>query len=581
MFIETVPNRDSPAAVLLRESYRDAEGRTQKRTLANLSKLPGEVVAALKAILKGGTLVGSGVDQLQIERSLPHGHVAAALGMIRKIALDRLILSTAKDAEARRNCDLAVAMIVDRLITPRSKLGFVRAVDEETATTSLGAVLDLGRVKEREAYEALDWLLERQVRIENGLARRHLEDGVLVLYDVSSSYFEGRHCPLAQYGHSRDHRGDRPQIVYGLLCTRDGLPVAIEVFEGNTADPMTLKSQIEKLKSRFGIKRVVLVGDRGMITAARIRDDLKSSGLDWITSLRAPQIQALAQENGPLQLSLFDERDLAEISSPDFPGERLIVCRNRDLATERARKREALLSATERELARIQAHVRRKGSPLRAAVEIGLAVGEVVNAKKMAKHFALDIRDGHFSWARKVDQIAAEAKLDGIYVIRTSVPAEDLSPAHAVQAYKDLARVERAFRSMKTVDLEIRPIRHWTADRVRAHVFLCMLAYHVEWHLRQTLAPLLFHDTDLEAVRTERRSPVASTEPSATARSKKAIKRNANGDPVHSFAGLIDHLGTMTRNTMRMPLAAKHRFTLLSKSTPLQEAAFKLLGFGP
>lgn len=581
MFIETVPNRDSPPAVLLRESYRDAEGRTQKRTLANLSKLPGEVVAALKAILKGGTLVGPGVEQLQIERSLPHGHVAAALGMIRKIALDRLILSTAKDAEARRNCELVVAMIVDRLITPRSKLGFVRAVDEETATTSLGAVLDLGRVKEREAYEALDWLLERQVRIESGLARRHLEDGVLVLYDVSSSYFEGRHCPLAQYGHSRDHRGDRPQIVYGLLCTRDGLPVAIEVFEGNTADPMTLKSQIEKLKSRFGIKRVVLVGDRGMITAARIRDDLKSSGLDWITSLRAPQIQALAQENGPLQLSLFDERDLAEISSPDFPGERLIVCRNRDLATERARKREALLSATERELARIQAHVRRKGSPLRAAVEIGLTVGEVVNTKKMAKHFALDIRDGHFSWTRKVDQIAAEAKLDGIYVIRTSVPAEDLSPAHAVQAYKDLSRVERAFRSMKTVDLEIRPIRHWAADRVRAHVFLCMLAYHVEWHLRQALAPLLFHDTDLEAARAERRSPVASTEPSATAKSKKAIKRNANGDPVHSFAGLIDHLGTMTRNTMRMPLAAKHRFTLLSKSTPLQEAAFKLLGFDP
>jgi transposase len=581
MFIETVPNRDSPPAVLLRESYRDENGRTQKRTLANLSKLPGDVVAAFKAILKGGTLIGPGVDQLEIERSLPHGHVAAVLGMIRKIALDRLILSTAKDVEARRNCDLVVAMLVDRLIAPRSKLGFVRAVDEETATTSLGAVLDLGRVKDREAYEALDWLLERQVRIENGLARRHLEDGVLVLYDVSSSYFEGRHCPLAQYGHSRDHRSDRPQIVYGLLCTREGLPVAIEVFEGNTADPMTLKSQIDKLKSRFGIKRVVLVGDRGMITAARIRDDLKYSGLDWITSLRAPQIQALAQENGPLQLSLFDERDLAEISSPDFPGERLIVCRNRDLATERARKREALLVATERELVRIQAQVRRKGSPLRAAVEIGLAVGEVVNAKKMAKHFALDIRDGHFSWARKVDQIAAEAKLDGIYVIRSSVPAEELSPAHAVQAYKDLARVERAFRSMKTVDLEIRPIRHWTADRVRAHVFLGMLAYHVEWHLRQILAPLLFHDTDLEAARAERASPVASMEPSEIAKVKKAIKRNANGDRVHSFAGLVDHLGTMTRNTMRMRLAAKNRFTLLSKSTPLQEAAFNLLGFDP
>ncbi len=581
MFIETVANRGSPPAVLLRESYRDENGQTQKRTLANLSKLPGDVVEALKAILKGGTLIGTGPDDLQIERSLPHGHVAAVLGMIRKIGLDRLILSTAKDAEARRNCDLVVAMMLDRLIAPRSKLGFVRAVDEETASTSLGAVLVLGQVREREAYEALDWLLERQVRIENGLARRHLEDGVLVLYDVSSSYFEGRHCPLAQFGHSRDHRADRLQIVYGLLCTREGLPIAIEVFEGNTADPTTLKFQVEKLKSRFGIKRVVLVGDRGMITAARIRDDLKSSSLDWITCLRAPQIRALAQDHGPLQLSLFDERDLAEISSPDFPGERLIVCRNRDLAVERGRKREALLAATERELARIQAQVRRKGSLLRTAAEIGLAVGEVVNAKKMAKHFALDIRDGHFAWARKLDQIAAEAKFDGIYVIRTSVSAADMSSAHAVQAYKDLSRVERAFRSMKTIDLEIRPIRHWNADRVRAHVFLCMLAYHVEWHLRQTLAPLLFHDTDLEAARAERSSPVASTEPSETAKAKKAIKRNANGERVNSFAGLIDHLGTMTRNTMRMPLAAKHPFTLLSKSTPLQEAAFKLLDLDP
>jgi hypothetical protein len=276
MFIETVPNRDSPPAVLLRESYRDENGRTQKRTLANLSKLPDDVVAVLKTILKGGTLIGTSPEELQIERSLPHGHVAAALGMIRKIALDRLVLSTAKDEASRRNCDLVVAMMVDRLIAPRSKLGFVRAVDAETATTSLGEVLDLGKIKDHEAYEALDWLLERQARIETGLARRHLADGVLVLYDVSSSYFEGRCCPLAQYGHSRDHRNDRPQIVYGLLCTRDGLPIAIEVFAGNTADPTTLKSQIDKLRARFGIKRVVLVGDRGMITAARIRDDLKS-----------------------------------------------------------------------------------------------------------------------------------------------------------------------------------------------------------------------------------------------------------------------------------------------------------------
>lgn len=581
MFIDLVPNRGSPPAVLLRESYRDENGRSQKRTLANLSKLPVDVIEVLKAILKGGTVIGTGLKDLSIERSLPHGHVAAVLGTVRKIAIDRLILSTAKDAASRRFCDLVVAMMVDRLITPRSKLGFVRAVDEETAATSLGDLLGLGKVKDREPYEALDWLLERQERIENGLARRHLKDGMLVLYDVSSSYFEGHCCPLAQFGHSRDHRPDRPQIVYGLLCTRDGLPIAIEVFEGNTADPATLHSQLDKLKARFGISRVVLVGDRGMITGARIREDLRGSGLDWITCLRAPQIQALAQGDGPLQLSLFDERDLAEITSPDFPGERLIVCRNHDLALERARKREALLKATERELARIQASVCRKSSILHGAAEIGLAVGKVVNAKKMAKHFALDIRDGHFSWSRKTEQIAAEAKLDGIYVIRTSVPKDELSASNAVQAYKDLSRVERAFRSMKSIDLEIRPIRHWNGDRVRAHVFLCMLAYHVEWHLRQALAPLLFHDTDRDRARAARASPVAATAPSASARAKKAIKRNANGDPIHSFTGLIDHLGTMTRNTMRVSLAERHPFTLLSKSTPLQDEAFKLLGLDP
>jgi hypothetical protein len=552
MFIETVPNRSSPPAVLLRESYRDEEGRAQKRTLANLSKLPGDVINGLKALLKGG------------------------------IALDRLILSTAKDAASRRHCGLVVAMIVDRLITPRSKLGFVRAVDEETATTSLGAVLRLGEVKEREAYEALDWLLDRQRRIESGLARRHLQDGVLVLYDVSSSYFEGRRCPLAQHGYSRDHRGDRPQIVYGLLCTREGLPVAVEVFDGNTADPATLSAQVEKLKDRFGISRVVLVGDRGMITSARIGTDLRPAGVDWITCLRAPAIQALAAENGPLQLSLFDERDLAEISAPEmFPGERLIVCRNRELAAERARKREELLAATERELARIQAQVRRRHSPLRSAAEIGLAVGGVVNSRKMAKHLAIEIRDGHFAFQRRIEQIEAEARLDGVYVIRTSVPVEHLDANEAVQAYKDLSRVERAFRSMKTVDLDIRPIRHWTAPRVRAHVFLCMLAYHVEWHLRDALAPLLFHDTERAAARAERSSPVASTEPSEAAKAKKATKRTANGQRVMGFAGLMTHLGTLTRNTMRVPMRTAHRFTLYAKTTPLQEAAFSLLNLEP
>jgi transposase len=365
-------------------------------------------------------------------------------------------------------------MMVDRLITPRSKLGFVRAVDEATATSSLGAVLRLGEVKEREAYAALDWLLERQSRIENGLARRHLKDGVLVLYDVSSSYFEGRCCPLAQHGYSRDHRRDRPQIVYGLLCTREGLPVAIEVFESNIADPTTLTSQVETVKHRFGINHVVLVGDRGMITSARIGEDLRPAGLDWVSCLRAPDIYALATEQGPLQLSLFDERDLAEISAPErFPGERLIVCRNRELAAERARKREELLVATERELARIQAQLRRRRSSLPGAAEIGMAVGAVVNRRKVAKHFAIEIRDGHLAFQRRTEQIKAEARLDGIYVIRTSVPAEQLGTNETVQVYKDLSRVERAFRSLKTIDLEIRPIRHWTAPRVRAHVFLC------------------------------------------------------------------------------------------------------------
>lgn len=582
MFIETVPNRDSPPAVLLRESYRDEQGRSQKRTLANLSKLPRDVIDALKALLKGGTVIGTGPGELAVERSLPHGHVAAALGTIRKIALDRLILSTTKDAASRRYCDLVVAMMVDRLIEPRSKLSFVRAVDEETAISSLGAVLGLGRVKEREAYEALDWLIERQLRIENGLARRHLQDGVLVLYDVSSSYFEGRRCPLAHYGHSRDHRRDRLQIVYGLLCTREGLPIAVEVFDGNTADPMTLRAQVDKIKDRFGIGRLVLVGDRGMVTSARIRDDLEPAGFDWISCLRAPAIAALAAENGPLQLSLFDDRDLAEIRAPDlFPGERLIVCRNRDLAAERARKREDLLTATERELTRIQAQIHRKHSRLQGAAEIGMAVGAVIDSRKMAKHFAIDIQDGHLSFRRRIDQIEDEARRDGIYVIRTSMPPEHLDAAETVQAYKDLSRVERAFRCLKSLDLDIRPIRHWTAPRVRAHVFLCMLAYHVEWHLREALAPLLFHDTDRAAARAERLSPVAKTEPSEVAKAKKATKRSADGQRVMGFADLINHLGTLTRNTMRVPSRPKHRFTLYSRPTPLQEAAFRLLDLDP
>ena len=587
MFIETVPNRTSPPAILLRESYRDEAGKAQKRTLANLSKLPASLIAGLKGLLKGGvampTAVGpAGDDGLRIERSLPHGHVAAGLGMLRKLHLDRLLLSTAKDEASRRFCDLTVGLIVDRLLTPRSKLSFVRAINGETASSSLGDVLSLGAVAEREVYFALDWLLEQQPRVESALARRHLKHGTLVLYDVSSSYLEGRKCPLAQHGYSRDHRPDRPQIVYGLLCTREGLPVAVEVFDGNTADPATLAAQIVKLKQRFALERVVLVGDRGMLTSARIREEVEPAGIDWISCLRNDAVQKLASDDGPLQLSLFDERDLAEISAPEqFPGERLIVCRNPLLAQERGRKREALLASTERDLARVAARVQAKRCPLRGAAEIGRAVGAVVGKHKVAKHFEIEIGEAQFAFRRKPDAIAREARLDGVYVVRTSVPAVALDADETVQAYKDLARVERAFRCLKTVDLDIRPIRHWTAERVRAHVFLCMLAYHVEWHLRRALAPLLFHDTDIATARAERSSPVAKTEPSKTAKTKKAVKRNPAGQPVMDFADLIAHLGTLARNTVTTNLHKGHSFTLHTRPTAIQETAFRLLEIDP
>ena len=587
MFIETVPNRTSPPAILLRESYRDEAGKAQKRTLANLSKLPASLIAGLKGLLKGGVAIptapgAASEEGLRIERSLPHGHVAAGLGMLRKIKLDRLLLSTAKDEHSRRCCDLAIGLIVDRLLASRSKLGFVRAVNSQTTSSSLGEVLSLGAVAEREVYAALDWLLEQQPRVESALARRHLKNGTLVLYDVSSSYLEGRKCPLAQHGYSRDHRPDRLQIVYGLLCTREGLPVAVEVFDGDTADPTTLAAQIKKLRQRFALERVVLVGDRGMLTSARIREEVEPAGLDWISCLRSDAIQKLASDDGPLQLSLFDERDLAEIAAPEqFPGERLIVCRNPLLAQERARKREALLTATERDLARIAARVRAKRNPLRGAAEIGRAVGAVVGKHKVAKHFEIEIGEAQLIYRRKSDGIAREARLDGVYVVRTSVPAAALDADETVQAYKDLARVERAFRCLKTVDLEIRPIRHWTAERVRAHVFLCMLAYHVEWHLRQALAPLLFHDTDIAAARAERCSPVAKTEPSPTAKTKKATKRNPAGQPVMNFADLLAHLGTLARNTVTTSLQKGHSFTLHTRPTAIQETAFKLLEIDP
>jgi hypothetical protein len=572
MYVAIVPNRGSPPAILLRESYRDGN-KVKNRTLKNLSDWPADRIELLRAVLRGDALAPTG-DGLEIVRALPHGHVLAALGTARRIKLDGLL-----PRAAERRSKLALALIVARLIDPASKLATARALDEATALHSLGATLGLGAVTAKEVYATLDWLGGAQDAIERGLARRHLHDGTLLLYDVTSTWLEGRCCELGRLGYSRDGRCDKLQIVVGLLCTAEGCPVAIEVFEGDTGDPATLAEQISKLKQRFGLTRVVLVGDRGLITSARIAADLTPAGLDWITALRAPAIQKLAAADGPLQLSLFDERDLAEIESPDYPGERLIVCRNPALGAERTRKRSELLDATERELERIQARVRRARQPLRGAAKIGQAVGAVLGRRKVAKHFQITVTDHDLSFARDHAQIAAEAALDGIYVLRTNVPAERLSAADTVRAYKRLAGVERAFRSLKTVDLELRPVFHWTAPRVRAHVLLCMLAYYLEWHMRQALAPMLFDDHDRPAGEALRPSPVAKAQPSPAAKRKARTKQTDQGLPVHSFRSLLCDLATLTRNTVRFGRAPI--FPLLATPTEVQRRALDLLAIQP
>jgi transposase len=571
MYIEAVPNRNSPPAVLLRETYRQ-DGKICKRTLCNLSHWPTAHIEGLRGVLKGGTVIPAEHDAFTVTRTLPHGHVAAALGTARKIGLDRVL-----GTDGNRCRDLVLAMMIGRILEPTSKLAATRALSPATASSSLGEVLGLGEVDDDELYAALDWLLERQPAIETALARRHLTNGTLVLYDVSSSYMAGRCCPLAKRGYSRDGKKGTLQIVYGLLCAPDGCPVAIEVFDGNTGDPTTLAPQIEKLKQRFHLDHVVLVGDRGMITQARITDDIKAAGLDWITSLRAPAIKELLN-SGALQLTLFDQRDMASITSPDFPGERLVVCRNPDLAAERSRKREELLVATERDFTRIRAAVIRKRDPLRGTAEIALAVGEVLNTYKMKKHFALDITDTTFSFARKTTEIAAEAATDGIYVVRTSVPQASLNDADTVRSYKSLSLVERAFRCIKTVDLHVRPVYHWLADRVRAHVFLCMLAYYLEWHMRQRLAPMLFDDTDKEAAEAQRSSVVAQAPRSKAAVKKQTTGLTADGLPVHSFRSLLNDLATVARNTIITAISPRYPLTVLTRPTPIQQKAFDLLG---
>src|ERR1700736_6627129 len=572
MYIEAVPNRGSPPAILLRESFRD-NGRVKKRTLANLSDWPTVLVEGFRTLLKGGIAVAA--EGIGIRRALPHGHAAAVLGTIRLIGLDRLL---GKPSDPRL-APLAIALIASRLISPTSKLATARDLTADTACSSLGRLRGLGVVDEVELYRALDWLGARQAAVETGLARRQLKGGALGLYDLSSAWVEGPCCELARVGYSRAGKKGKLQIVYGLLCAADGCPVAVEVFEGNTADPMTLSVQIDKLKERFGLSRVVLVGDRGMITSARIRDELRPAGLDWITALRAPQIRALL-DAGAFQLSLFDERDLAEITTPEFPGERLVVCKNPLLAEERARKREELLHATEAALRKLADQIARGSGPA-GQDKIARAVGRIENRYKLAKLFDIAIAKDGFTFRRNPARVADEARLDGFYVIRTSVENNVLAANNVVGAYKSLARVERAFRSLKTVDLHLRPIHHWLAPRVRAHVFLCMLACHVEWHMRERLKPRLFDDDDLTAAARERASIVAPAQPSPAALRKRASKLTANGGPVHSFQTLLRDLATCTLNEMTTTLNAAYSFTLVATPTPIQAQAFSLLAVDP
>src|SRR6516162_7437452 len=566
MYVEVVPNRGSPPAVLLRESVREGP-RIRKRTLANLSSWPPEKVALLRHVLRGDPLVPP-ADAVEILRTRPHGHVAAALGMLRRLELDRCL-----DVQPSRLRDLSIAMIVARLLDPCSKLATARGLGEDTLFTSLGELLHLERADADELYAAMDWLLARQARVEAKLARRHLAEGALVLYDVTSTYFEGRTCPLAQFGHNRDGKRDKVQIVFGLLCNAEGCPVAVEVFNGHTGDPTTLAPQVQKLQERFGVERVVLIGDRGLITEARIRKDLQPAGLAWITALRTTAIRHLV-ERGTLQLSLFDERDLAEISSPDCPGERLIVCRNPLLAGERARKRGALLHATEEALAPIATATRRTRQPLRGEAEIGKRVGAVLGRYKVGKHFRIEITPTSFSYTRDDARIAQEAALDGLYVIRTNVPAEQLSAPETVRAYKRLSATERAFRSFKTVDLHVRPIYHHLADRVRAHVFLCFLAYYVEWHMRQALAPILVDDEDPAAGEAQRTSVVAPAQRSPGAQRKAQRLCTEDGTAVHSFATLLQDLATVAKNRVRL---GGVEVDIVTTPTPLQQQAFDLL----
>jgi hypothetical protein len=575
VYIETIPNRNSPPAILLREGYREG-GKVRKRTLANLSSWDPRLLEHFRVLLKGGVAVESAGSVLSIERALPHGHVAAVLGAARGSGSALWFGAAPKELQP-----LLQAMLVARVLEPASKLATHRMLHEDTATSSLGQVLGVGQCGVDDLYRALDWLHQAQPAIERRLARQHLVGSTLVLYDLTSTWLTGRCCELAARGHSRDGKRDDPQIVFGLVCSAQGCPIAVEVFKGNTADPATVAEQVRKLRERFGIEHIAWVGDRGMLTSARIEQVLKPQGMDWVSSLRAPQIAQLAAEQGPFQPSLFDERNLVEITSEHFPGERLVVCRNPALAQERSRKRLELLAATEADLSRVAAATLRPRNPLRGHSAIALRVGRIIERFHMAKHLELTITDTALSWSRKDDAIKQEAALDGLYVIRTSMAAEQLDGAAAVAAYKSLAQVERAFRSMKTVDLNVRPVFHYNEARVRAHVFLCMLAYYVEWHMRQRLKPMLFDDEHLAQANATRPSPVAKAVRSDHAKAKDKTKRADDGLPLHSFRTLLKDLATLTYNIARTAANPGATIAITARPTPVQAKAFELLGLSP
>jgi len=546
---------------LLRHSYRE-DGRVKNETVGNLSHLPESLIEVIRRALAGESFVPAG-QQLQILRSRPHGHVQAVRAAMQRLDFESLIASRPSPER-----DLVCAMVAVRVLAPKAKLATTRWWHTSTLAQEFG----VEQANEDDLYAAMDWLLERQELIERKLASRHLKEGSLALYDLTSSYFEGKCCPLGKRGHNRDGKKDKLQVNYGLMTTRTGCPVAVSVYEGNTGDAKTLMPQVAKLRESFGLEQVVLVGDRGMISHKAIQGLKELEGLSWITALKSGQIRSLV-ESETLQLGLFDERNLLEITHPDYPGERLIACRNPELAKLRAHKRRSLLEATQKELDKVRDRV--ESDRLKGTAAIGVRVGRVLNKYKVGKHFDLHITDKKFSYTVLQEQIEAEAALDGIYVIRTCVPKKQMSAAETVRSYKALANVERAFRSLKTVDLKVRPIHHWLETRVRAHIFLCMLAYYVEWHLREAWRPLLFSDED-QAAKAER-DPVAPAERSAKAMEKVSSKTLPDGTPAHSFGTLLDELATVVRNSCRAPLENSATFDLLTTTTPLQRRAFELV----